>query len=243
MVVVVFIMKTMRTMISANPIFVLSTSIPPVSINTSSNLNVTSENIISLWHQRYGHLNMKGHRTLAYRKMVNGLPILKNRSQMCSICMAVKQQRHPFPKEITWRASKPLQLIHSGICGAITLESHNNKRYVITFIDDYSIKMWSFLLAKSDVFKRFKSLVENASGHKILCLRSDKGGEFTSSEFDDYCSVHGISRQLIAVHSPQQKEVIERTKRTLMNMVKCMLIARDVPNKYWLKAANLATIS
>jgi len=235
----------MQTMISANRMFVLLASVPPVSINFSSTLNVTSNNITSLWHQRFGHLNMKGLRTLAYRKMVYGLPILKNPSQMCSICMAGKQQRHSFPKKSTWRASKPLQLIHSDLCGAITPESHSKKRYVITFIDDYSRKMWSYFLQEKseafDAFKRFKSLVEKASGDKILCLCTDRGGEFTSSEFNEYCSTHGITRQLIAAYSPQQNGVAERRNRTLMNMVRCMLIARDVPKQYWPEAVNLAT--
>jgi len=164
---------------------------------------------------------------------------------MCSICMAGKQQRHSFPEKSTWRASKPLQLIHSDLCGAITPESHSKKRYVITFIDDYNRKMWSYFLQEKseafDAFKRFKSLVEKASGHKILCLRTNRGGEFTSSEFNEYCNTHGITRQLTAAYSPQQNGVAERRNRTLMNMVRCMLIARDVPKQYWPEAANLAT--
>lgn len=51
-----------RTMISANRMFVLMASIAIVDTNISKAacLNVTSENITSLWHQRFGHLNMKG---------------------------------------------------------------------------------------------------------------------------------------------------------------------------------------
>nr|KYP60819.1 Retrovirus-related Pol polyprotein from transposon TNT 1-94 [Cajanus cajan] len=236
-----------RTTISANRMFVLTASIPVVDTNISKAacLNVTSENITSLWHQRFGHLNMKGLRTLAYRKMVQGLPILKNQFKLCTICMTGKQQRHSFPQKSTWRASKPLQLIHSDICGPITPESHSHKRYILTFIDDYSRKMWSYFLhAKSeafDTFKRFKSLIEKATGYYITCLRTDRGGEFTSSEFNDYCSSNGITRQLTTPYSPQQNGVAERRNRTLMNMVRCMLTARDVPKEYWPEAANLAT--
>ncbi|GJZ83863.1 zinc finger, CCHC-type containing protein, partial [Tanacetum coccineum] len=38
-------------------------------------------------------------------------------------------------------------------------------------------------------------------------LRMDKGGEFTSNEFLQYCKDNGISRQLTAPYSPQQNEV------------------------------------
>jgi hypothetical protein len=30
---------------------------------------------------------------------------------------------------------------------------------------------------------------------KIKCLRSERGGEFTSNEFNSFCEKHGIKRQ------------------------------------------------
>jgi len=105
--------------------------------------------------------------------------------------------------------------------------------------------MWSYFLhAKSeafDTFKRFKAFVENAIGYSIICLCTDRGGEFTSSEFNDYYNTYGITRQLTTAYSPQQNEVAERRNCTLKNMVRCMLVARDDPKKYWPEASNLAT--
>lgn len=167
--------------------FVLLASIPsvPGNVSKASCFSATSENVTSLWNQRFGHLNIKGLQTLAYRKMVQGLPILKNQSKVCTICMTGKQQRDPFPKTSTWRASRPLQLIHSDICGADTPESHSNKWYIITLIDDYSRKIWSYFLhAKSeafDTFKRFKLSIEKETRYNIICLCTDRDGEFNSS--------------------------------------------------------------
>ena len=63
--------------------------------------------------------------------------------------------------------------------------------YYASFIDDYSRKtLIYFLKKKGDMFERFKELkglVENLSEKKIKILRSDNGGEFTSSEFNEYC--------------------------------------------------------
>jgi transposase InsO family protein len=53
---------------------------------------------------------------------------------------------------------------------------------------------------------------------KIKCLRSDNGGEFTSKEFMDYCSRHGIKRKFFVVKKPQQSGVVERKNMTVQEM-------------------------
>lgn len=234
----------MQTSMSVNRMFVLRAAIPtaaskPCCLHASSGDSTTN-----LWHKRFGHLNMKGLRTLAYRKMVIGLPILKASSKMCTGCVVGKQHRDSFPKASSWRARKPLQLLHADICGPITPKSNSNKMYVITFIDDYSRKMWTYLLhAKSEaflMFKRFKNMVEKEIGDYICCLRTDRGGEFTSSAFNEFCSSNGISRQLTTTYSPQQNGVAERRNRTLMNMVRCVLNDKEIPLKFWPEAVNWA---
>jgi transposase InsO family protein len=123
-----------------------------------------------------------------------------------------KQHREAVPKRSQWGASKILQLVHA-VCGPITPSSNSDKRYILTFIDDYSRKMWIyFLIEKSEAFttfKHYKSLVERESGVPICCLRTDRGGEFTSNEFNTFCKDNGISRQLIAAYTPQQNGVAE----------------------------------
>jgi transposase InsO family protein len=84
--------------------------------------------------------------------------------------------------------------------------SLGGNRYFITFIDDFSRKLWvCFLKEKSTtftVFKKFKALVENQSGNKLVTLCSDQGGEYTSKEFDKYCREYGIKHQLTAAYTP-----------------------------------------
>ena len=67
-----------------------------------------------------------------------------------------------------------------------------------TFIDDATRKIWIYFLRhKFDVFqtfKKWKCLVENETGKKLNCLRSDNGGEYGNKEFEDYCSSNSIHR-------------------------------------------------
>jgi transposase InsO family protein len=80
--------------------------------------------------------------------------------------------------------------------------SLNGCVYFMTFIDDFSRKTWLYLLKQKskafEVFKRFKSMVENVSGRTIKILRSDRGGEYKLNEFIELCDLHGIKRQFIA---------------------------------------------
>ncbi|GAA0161186.1 hypothetical protein LIER_17558 [Lithospermum erythrorhizon] len=94
-------------------------------------------------------------------------------------------------------------------------------------------KGWTYLLMnKSDTlyhFKTFKALVESESGKHIKCLRIDRGGKYLSGEFNAYCNEHGIKRQLINPYTPQQNGVAERRNRTVMNMVRAFLSAKNMP--------------
>ena len=92
-----------------------------------------------------------------YRGTNHGLPQLKTSKFFCEDCMMGKQHRNPFPHNSTWRASQILQLVQADICGPISTISNNNKKYLLTFIDDFSGKIWVFFLAeKSEAFECFK---------------------------------------------------------------------------------------
>ena len=71
----------------------------------STTLNVAYHDSLWLWHIRYGHLSMKGLKLLYNKQMVKGLPLVG------------KQHRDSFRVGKSWRASKPLELVHANICG------------------------------------------------------------------------------------------------------------------------------
>ena len=72
----------------------------------------------------------------------------------------------------------------------------------VTFIDDFSWKVWAYPLKREDeflsIFKRFVTLVETETGKKVKCLHSDNGGEYVSKSFQDFCDTKGIKRELIS---------------------------------------------
>ncbi|CAA7021061.1 unnamed protein product [Microthlaspi erraticum] len=105
--------------------------------------------------------------------------------------------------------------------------------------------MWAiFKQEKSEAFERFKAfktLVEKELGKHILTLKTDRGGEFTSREFQEFCEESGIKRHLTAPYTPQQNGVVERRNQTLMEMTRSILKAMKVPNYLWGEAVRHAT--
>ena len=82
--------------------------------------------------------------------------------------------------------------------------------------------------------------MENQSGHGIKILRTDRGGEYVSNEFLNFCKTHGIQKQFIARYTPQQNGIAKRKNRTIMEMACSMLAAKHFPNEYWGEAVATA---
>jgi len=124
------------------------------------------------WHLRFGHLHFSGIKLLSSSGMVHGLLVIKPPCNVCEECILGKQALLSFTNSKSWRASSPLQLVHTDICGPIEPMSLGGNRYFITFIDDFSKKLWVYFLKEKSVvftvFKNFKALVENQSGHKLV---------------------------------------------------------------------------
>ena len=53
-----------------------------------------------------------------------------------------------------------------------------------------------------DVFKSFKAMAEKESNRFIKVLISNKGGEYMSNEFMEFCQYYGIKRQFTTRYTP-----------------------------------------
>jgi hypothetical protein len=133
--------------------------------------------------------------------------------------------------------TKPLQLVHSDVWGPTPITSINGTRYYVSFVDDFSKFTWFFPLKhKSQVlstFIHFKSTIENLLNHKLKVLRTDCGGEYTDSAFQDYCSTHGIFHQFSYPHTPQQNGVAERKHRHIVETSLSLISQSSFPLSYW----------
>jgi hypothetical protein len=152
-----------------------------------------------LWHKRMGHMIFDNLVKLNTKQVLRNMPnITKPSNIICKQCQHGKLLRKSFkPKEYT--TSKPLELVHTDLCGPTRTKIMQGDNYFMLLIDDYTRMTWfAFLKKKSEAFenfKAFKALVENDIDLKIKCLRLDNGGDFTSNEIEEFCETRGIKRQ------------------------------------------------
>ncbi|KAG8502990.1 hypothetical protein CXB51_000989 [Gossypium anomalum] len=203
--------------------------------------SLSDDDITKLWHMRLGHMSENGMAESSKRGLLDGQGICK--LNFCEHCIFGKQKRVRFTRGIH-NMKGTLEYIHSDLWGPSRVPSRGGANYMLTFIDDFSRKVWAFFLKqKSDVFFAFKCwkiMIEKQTGKQIKYLRTDNGLEFCSDEYNRLCKSEGIMRHLTVRHTPQQNGVAEQMNRTIMEKVRYMLSNANLSKLFWAKAASTA---
>eukprot|EP00253_Pinus_taeda_P014272 PITA_14272 len=168
------------------------------------------QNLLSVSQSDQGNEVVFRSNRCVVRELDTGEIVIKDinipENTICKPCQFGKQTRSHFIEK-EGLASKPLEIVHTDLCGPSRKKSPHGEEYFILFIDDFSKMCWIGLLKHKyeafEKFKAFKALVENESDRKIKFLRFDRGGEFTSDEFFEFCEQHGIKRKFSTTRTPQ----------------------------------------
>ena len=195
-----------------------------------------------LWHRRLGHL---GYDNLAkLTNMSTGInltsaDIKTTSADSCDACILGKQHRLPFNASTTI-TSKPLELLHTDLCGPMPVPSHGGNLYFITLLDDHTgYSLISPLRRKSDAAAFLKTaitMLERQTGYTVKRIRSDNGGEFINTELDTFYQSKGIKSETSVPYTPQQNGKAERLNRTLLDKARPMLADANLPKFLWAEA-------
>lgn len=132
---------------------VICTAISKKMVHLTS--SAVNSNDTYLWHLRMGHLNISGIRKLP--GCVEGITLIPGKGNVinCIHCFEGKHDRMPF-KNVGSRAARPLELVHSDLCGPMENLSYGGMRYFITFTDDFTRMVHVyFLKKKNECFRDF----------------------------------------------------------------------------------------
>ncbi|GMF25153.1 unnamed protein product [Phytophthora fragariaefolia] len=113
----------------------------------------------------------------------------------------------------------------------------NGHRHVLTIVDHASNYNQVFLLhTKDEAFDKFLVFANDFQRQydlNIKVVRTDGGGEFLNSQFEDYAACNGIHLQNTHPDTSASNGKAERFHRTLMNSARAMLWASTLPQRYW----------
>ncbi|CAI5982930.1 unnamed protein product [Closterium sp. NIES-65] len=143
---------------------------------------------LTLAHRRLGHTAPTTLQQMARGNSVLGLEIGGGNTDCspCEPCLLGKSARKPFPHEAS-RALGPLDEVHMDLWGPVRTPSLGGAVYVLSLIDDFTRRVWSFPLPNKEsaivakVLRQWHKDVELECGRKLKAVRSDRGGEVTHS--------------------------------------------------------------
>src|SRR5215216_2317601 len=131
-----------------------------------------------MWHCRLGHIGVKRMKKLHSDGLLESLDF--ESLERCEACLMGKMTKTPFSVMME-RATDLLEIIHTDVCGPMSVASRGGYHYVLTFMDDLSRYGYIYFMKhKSETFEKFKqfqSEVENQHNKKIKFLRSYEFGE------------------------------------------------------------------
>ena len=184
-----------------------------------------------LWHRGYGHLGYDNLAKLVTSNMVTGMTTsaaeFKSAGERaCGTCITSKQHKIPRPSSES-DTQKPLELVHTDVCGPLQVPSLGGSLYLATYLDDHSkLCVVKPIKRKSEVpavTKEVINFLEKQSGNDLMKLRSDNGTEYINKELQEYLASKGVQHQTTTRYTPEQNGAAERLNRTLMERVCAML--------------------
>jgi hypothetical protein len=195
-------------------------------------------------HRRLGHISADTVRTLIQRGIVTGLTISDNTPIfVCDSCEYAKTTRKAIRKErVAPQADKFGAEVHSDVWGPSPTQSLGGRKYYITFTDDHTrYTRLNLLRTKDEALRAYKAFAAWAStqhGVRIKRLRSDRGGEFMGSKFDEFLKEQGTEWRLTTHDMPQHNGIAESLNRRLLEQVCAILHHSSLLKTLWGEAIH-----
>lgn len=209
------------------------------------NCTVATVNSLKLWHERFGHVNVKSVKDTIISAVAEKLEFSDVNDFFCEICILSKQTCKSHPPSSQENNFKVGEKIHTDVCGPIAISSPRGSRYFLLFKDECSgFRSVYFMQNKSEVlsiFKEFETLVFRQTGNRVKVLHSDNGTEYVSAAFKQFLKEKGIIHETSSPYIHQQNGRAEREIRSLVTVARSMLIARNIPTYLWTEAVKTAS--
>lgn len=205
---------------------------------------------ISNLHRRLCHRSSKSINKL-YNHLAAHSPHLYPRNPMpldplnCMVC-ATSKGHAAFTNKQPALNKNVEGLVHIDLVGGNFPTSYQKGYQYFMLIHDDASKCNTvlFMQRKSEaprLFKEYMQMRERQTGTKIKRVRSDRGAEFQSEEWNAEFLKQGIMAELASPNNQSQNGVCERNVQTLMQMTTALMHDSLIPHQFWPWAVAHAT--
>ncbi|CAI7877522.1 unnamed protein product [Closterium sp. NIES-54] len=200
-----------------------------------------------LWHHCLGHPSLPRLCGMHSRLLVSGLPkslppLPPSPAPPCLPCVEGRQRAAPHSSSFP-PTTAPLRTLHMDVWGPARVSGQGRKRYFLLVVDDYTRYTTVFpLRSKGEVSAvlipwictvRLQLRERFGQDLPLLCLHSDRGGEFSSDLLRDFCRGEGITHSFTPLDSPQQNGIAERRIGLVMEVARTSMIHAAAPHFLW----------
>ncbi|CAI7902680.1 unnamed protein product [Closterium sp. NIES-54] len=207
-----------------------------------------------LWHHRLGHPSLPRLRGMHSRLLVYGLPrslppLLPSSTPPCLPCVEMRRRAAPHSSSFP-PTTAPLQTLHMDVWGPARVSGQGRECYFLRVVDNYTRYTTVFpLRSKGQVVDvlipwiRAISLQLREWFHQdllVMRLHSERGGEFSSVLFRNFCRGEGILQSFTLPVSPQQNGIAERRIGLVMEVARTSMIHAAAPHFQWPFAVRYA---
>ena len=145
----------------------------------------------------------------------------------CPECQLGKDYRTQHAPKGHINSPRPWETVSIDVIGLLPVDGKGN-RFIVTMMDTYSRYLIASPVRNHRAITVSRCLYEDMVAYfgAPRSILSDRGTEFTSQIWESLTSMLGTKIKLTSPYYPQGNAVIERSHRTLNNMLRAMLLEK-----------------
>nr|GEY29986.1 hypothetical protein [Tanacetum cinerariifolium] len=149
---------------------------------------------------------------------------------------------------MAFASNKPLYLLHMDLCGLMSIESINGKRYMLVVVDDYSRYTWVFFLhSKDEASEVIISFIKKTQVNiqlQVQHVQTDNGTEFKNKTLAGFFDEKSLTTNVET--SNNEGEVLREVSKSFQGESSSSSLNHDVqqsPEEVILSQTNTQSIS
>ncbi|KAK7481756.1 hypothetical protein BaRGS_00027004 [Batillaria attramentaria] len=148
-------------------------------------------------------------------------------------CASCNRSKHPTRRNraplTSYVAGAPMERVHMDILGPLP-QSRLGHRYILLMVDQFTKWVEAVALPDQSAETVARAAVDTLFSHLgyPLLIHTDQGTNFTSQLFSELCKLLHIIKTRTTPYRPCSNGQVERINRTILQMVRCTLQAKQV---------------